>query len=152
MAFQLLFSQLAVKGAITMAISVATESGQGLEWRAILDRVGGDQELVLELIDLFNSDVPESLRTLQEAIAAQDPNRTHHLSHRLKGAVASFLHEPSVRIAQEIEDRAHRNDWPSLGHLYSELVLAVQTLTDELGKCPFRQLEANPAQQVFYRA
>jgi CheY-like chemotaxis protein len=61
-----------------------------LDTEALLDGVGGDRKLFLELVDLFLADTPKLLTKVERAIARKDAARLKDAAHALKGSVANF--------------------------------------------------------------
>jgi len=69
----------------------------------LMDRVGEDEDLARELIELFREDAPKQIEGLKQALETNDiPTATRH-AHTLKGA-ASNISAPGVQnIASQME-------------------------------------------------
>jgi two-component system, sensor histidine kinase and response regulator len=71
---------------------------------ALLDRLGGDEEVFVEVIKIFLEDVPKQLAGIDEALSAGDAKTLRRLAHTLKGssgtAGAEALQEASLRLEQ----------------------------------------------------
>jgi signal transduction histidine kinase/DNA-binding response OmpR family regulator len=82
-----------------------------VDFDAVLKQVGGDEDLVNEVIDVFLSDSPELLRQMRGALTDRDLTRLGRAAHKYKGAVAFF----SADLAQMVEEleRACLDDDPS---------------------------------------
>jgi two-component system, sensor histidine kinase and response regulator len=55
-----------------------------------LSRVGGDFELLREVVGLFLEDYPRALEKIRNALAANDASGVEHNAHSLKGSVSTF--------------------------------------------------------------
>lgn len=56
-----------------------------------LERVGGDVDLLRELIDMFvTTEGPKALARLEAAVAGCNPKELQHAAHTLKGSVSIF--------------------------------------------------------------
>jgi signal transduction histidine kinase/CheY-like chemotaxis protein len=71
--------------------------------QSLLANAAGDEALLHEIVDLFIEDCPRILERLRQALAAGDCTAASREAHALKGAVANFDAEESVRLAQRIE-------------------------------------------------
>lgn len=76
----------------------------------ILDRVGGDEELLREITEIFLSEYPELLQEIRDAIRAQDPRRLEHSAHTLKGSVSNFGAAAATEAAFQLEAMGRRGD------------------------------------------
>lgn len=52
----------------------------------LLSRLGGDEELLMEIIETYVDDIPQQIATLKEALANNDATRVRHQGHTIKGA------------------------------------------------------------------
>ena len=63
-----------------------SEESSVFDRTAFLDRIGGDEELCLEIIGLFLQDVPGQIEFLENTINKKDPALVDRQAHTLKGA------------------------------------------------------------------
>jgi PAS domain S-box-containing protein len=70
--------------------SVVEEQFAHLDEALALTRVGGDFELLREVVGLFLDDYPRALEKIRTAIAANDASGVEHNAHSLKGSVSTF--------------------------------------------------------------
>ena len=82
----------------------------GLDKTAVLDRVGGDEELLREITDLFLVEYPEQLEEIRKAVAARDARQVQESAHSLKGAVSNFGAAAVTQAAFELEQMGRQND------------------------------------------
>jgi len=57
---------------------------------AALSRVGGDVELLKEVVELFLDDYPSTFEKIRGAVASRDATALEHHAHSLKGSVSTF--------------------------------------------------------------
>jgi HPt (histidine-containing phosphotransfer) domain-containing protein len=69
----------------------------------LLDRVGGDQGLLAELLDLFRGDYPAQIRALKEAAKTGDSATLQRIGHALKGALSNLSATTACQLASELE-------------------------------------------------
>jgi two-component system, sensor histidine kinase and response regulator len=77
---------------------------------AALDVVGGDTDLLRELVDLFLEDCPRLMGDLRAAIAASDATGVKRAAHTLKGALQNFGAADVAGTAQALETMGRAND------------------------------------------
>jgi PAS domain S-box-containing protein len=70
--------------------SVVEEQFAHLDEALALSRVGGDFELLREVVGLFLDDYPRALEKIRTAVAANDASGVEHNAHSLKGSVSTF--------------------------------------------------------------
>lgn len=76
----------------------------------LLERAGGDQELVQELLALFQQECPEHLSRIRLAIVAGDARALQTAAHTLKGAAGNVSAHPLAEVARTIETLAQADD------------------------------------------
>jgi CheY-like chemotaxis protein/HPt (histidine-containing phosphotransfer) domain-containing protein len=92
-----------------------------------LEQVGGDRELLNEVLNIFVDNAPGELQRLREGVQEKDAGRVKQVAHTLKGAAANIIAEGVRKTAEEIERRATGNDFASMNE-------KVVTLEEELSK------------------
>jgi len=60
-----------------------------LDKRDLLERIGGDENFIGELIDLYRTEFRQKFPVLKEAVAAGDAETVYKTAHNLKGASAN---------------------------------------------------------------
>jgi len=84
--------------------SVETQLGQ-LDEAVALSRVGGDEELLREVAELFLADYPHTLEEIRKAVAAGDASTLEHSAHSLKGSVSTFGAPLAFQAALALEQQ-----------------------------------------------
>src|SRR5882762_4989073 len=86
------------------------EQLQQLDEALALSRVGGDADLLREVIELFLDDYPQTLENIRSAVAAQDPTALEHQAHSLKGSVSTFGARRAFEAALALEKLGRSKD------------------------------------------
>jgi two-component system, sensor histidine kinase and response regulator len=92
---------------------------------AVLDRVGGDEALLREIVGIFLDEYPSLVAEIRASVERQDAHALECAAHALKGSVSNFGAPSVAHAAFELELMGRRN----------ELQLATdvfETLTSEL--------------------
>jgi HPt (histidine-containing phosphotransfer) domain-containing protein len=69
----------------------------------VLERLGGDEELLAEVVRLFLEDCPAQLARLEEAVNARDTARIRSTAHALKGVAGSLAASTLFASARDLE-------------------------------------------------
>jgi HPt (histidine-containing phosphotransfer) domain-containing protein len=89
--------------------SVEQQLGQ-LDESVALSRVGGDMELLQEVVGLFLDDYPHSLEMIRDAVARGDQSSLERHAHSLKGSVSTFGAQEAFEAAQALEKQGRIGD------------------------------------------
>lgn len=93
-----------------------------------LERVGGDEELLQELCQIFISEYPKLLEKVREAIVAGNADGVQRAAHSLKGEV-SYLGAPNAtETARLLEDMGRAKDLSRAAETLISLEQALATL------------------------
>jgi len=77
-----------------------------LDTAQALARIDGDESLLFEIHKIFQSDFPERLAALHEAVQAQDASRIQFLAHALKSMAGSVGAEVCLQETMHLEEAA----------------------------------------------
>src|SRR5581483_5471954 len=69
----------------------------------LLARLGGDTELLLELIRIFSAESVTMLAQLREAVSRRDPEEIERAAHKIKGSVSIFAVSHVTQSAVDLE-------------------------------------------------
>lgn len=83
--------------------------------RAALAFSGGDRRLLQNVVRLFRSDYPNSLRRIDTALQSQDREALRLAAHGLKGAIATVGASAGREAAAELERTAHSGSFEEAG-------------------------------------
>jgi HPt (histidine-containing phosphotransfer) domain-containing protein len=101
-----------------------------------LRRMGNDQELFHEMVELLRSDAPPLLSAVHNANKEGDPPRLQWAAHTLKGLASNFGAERAVTAAAEIERLAKARQSSGLPAAITELEESLDELIAALAPSP----------------
>jgi len=96
-----------------------------------LNRIGGDEELLREMIDLFISCSGEDLSELEKAMESRELESIRRNAHRIKGSIGNFGTNEAYKAAYALEMCA-KNGGEGADELYSDLRRELYHLTGAL--------------------
>jgi HPt (histidine-containing phosphotransfer) domain-containing protein len=85
-----------------------------LDVEKALDMIGGDMDLLKEILGMFSADVARKLADLQQGLAISDAAMAKRAGHTLKGAASNICAESVRKVACEIEQLAAQGDLKSV--------------------------------------
>jgi HPt (histidine-containing phosphotransfer) domain-containing protein len=103
-----------------------------LDESVALTRVGGDAELLCEVIGLFLDDYPQSLEKIREALNTGDPSGVEQHAHSLKGSVSIFGAQEAIDAAFSLEKQGRSGDLTAAPTGLERLEHALASLKPEL--------------------
>ncbi|HEY7292812.1 MAG TPA: response regulator [Vicinamibacterales bacterium] len=99
-----------------------------------LSYTGGDRGLLREVIQLFRTDYPSSLRTIDRALRGRDPEALRLAAHRLKGSIATVGAPAARQVAADLEEMARSQDFERAGPAYAKLRRELERLEHALAR------------------
>ncbi|MBN1824862.1 MAG: response regulator [Candidatus Eisenbacteria bacterium] len=87
----------------------------------MMDRLDGDEELCLEIVDVFLQDTPERLESLIRAARDADAATVEYLAHSIKGAAGNIGAERVSDIAFRIEKAGSSGDVENVADMVDRL-------------------------------
>ena len=103
-----------------------------MDWSEVLDRLGGDQELLEELAAIFLEHAPVILSEIQRAISEQDMPALQNAAHSLKGSAGNFGAEEVIEKALALETMARERRIEQIEETFEALKVNLQQFTREL--------------------
>jgi PAS domain S-box-containing protein len=97
-----------------------------------LSRVGGDVELLKEVIELFLDDYPSTFQKIKSAVAASDASAVEQHAHSLKGSVSTFGAGRAFEAAFALEKQGRNRDLTGAQEGLVQLEQALEALRPEL--------------------
>jgi PAS domain S-box-containing protein len=101
---------------------------------SLLERVEGDQELLTEMIHLFQDDVPNLLAAMRDALERGDMTVLERSAHSLKGAVSNLSAKATVAAALRLETNARNHNAESAKESLVEVEQSVTRLLPALAE------------------
>ncbi|MBW2015372.1 MAG: response regulator [Deltaproteobacteria bacterium] len=89
--------------------------------KELLERAGGDEELMKELLKDGLTLIPRQLKELDQAYEENDPARISRLAHSIKGAAGNLAAHRLKDAAYEVEEAGKKGDMASVGELVKRL-------------------------------
>ena len=100
--------------------------------RAMLAKIGGDDNLFRELIGLFLDRRDAMIANIQRAIAGGDSAALQHAAHTLKGSAANLCAATVAQVASELEAVGRRGHLDEANAHFVKLQDAVHQLVETL--------------------
>jgi two-component system, sensor histidine kinase and response regulator len=98
----------------------------------LLPRLGGDESLLVEMVEIFAAESPQMLAAMREALETNDPGALQRAAHNLKGAVSVFGARPATRAAQAIEGMGREGSLAGARYAVASLEREVERLNHAL--------------------
>lgn len=97
-----------------------------------LSRVGGDVDLLKEVVELFLDDYPSTLEKIKAAVASHNASALEHSAHSLKGSVSTFGANRAFEAAFSLEKQGRSGDLTGASEGLLQLEQALEALRPEL--------------------
>jgi two-component system, sensor histidine kinase and response regulator len=108
------------------------EQPQVVDRPALMNRVGGDEALLKELVELFVSTCPDLMAEVTRALALEDLDLLVTATHTLKGCIGNFEADTTFRAIANLEKLARDGDKASAERAWGTVREEIERLTDEL--------------------
>ena len=106
----------------------------------VLDRLGGDQELLEELCQIFLKESPKLMERLRQGMADGDAEALQRAAHSLKGEVSYLAAAGATQAARRLEDMGHERNLSAVSEairvMERELDQLRQAIEDDAGGGP----------------
>jgi PAS domain S-box-containing protein len=122
----------AIARAFKAPVAPSTRLAPGPNRRAMLDRLGEDEDLVCEAVQLFQAVYPDLLKQVREAVDQRDAGELEKKAHALVGTLCNFGDSPAFRMAQKLEVLARSGSLTIAPKVFEELEIAVRALEPAL--------------------
>jgi HPt (histidine-containing phosphotransfer) domain-containing protein len=105
-----------------------------LDEEALRSSVRGNDELLRELIELFEEDADAMLADMKDAIAHGDAAALASSAHAFIGSLGNFAARRAYARARELERKARQRDWDGMDAVFEALVSETERLMDALSR------------------
>ena len=111
-------------------------------WNAAqtLERLGGDERLFHEIIEIFLREAPKQVASMREALARGDKDATERIAHTLKGELGYLGVSEACHNASELEDAGRNDDLARAASIQTvlekDIESIVQTMRGALARTP----------------
>jgi two-component system, sensor histidine kinase and response regulator len=99
-----------------------------------LERLGGDEKLLREVVEIFLEEVPKHLAGLRMAITQQDAETVERMAHSLQGELGYLSIAELSHGARELEERGRSADFKGAFRLLPPFEAAVARLLGSMGQ------------------
>lgn len=107
--------------AAPLIATAETSNAPDLDWSVSLGAVGGDRELLAELVDAFLQESPELVAGMERALGEGDSNELLRQAHSLKSSLRFFGIEGTAELARQLEDLGRDNQLQAAPELLAKL-------------------------------
>jgi HPt (histidine-containing phosphotransfer) domain-containing protein len=107
---------------------------ENLSASRLIAALGGDRELLLEIIELFLRDSPAMLHAVRLEAKRMEPDALAKAAHVLKGSAANFGVSPLYELARELEHCARAKDLSSVPEIMSRIERAFEGFEQALAR------------------
>jgi PAS domain S-box-containing protein len=125
---------LAASGRSNAMAEKCQEPSELIDRVSLLERVEGDQELLTEMIHLFQEDAPNLLTAMRDALQRGDMAVLERSAHSLKGAVSNLSAKATAAAALQLEKDAKNKDAEAAKKSLAEVERAVEHLLPALAE------------------
>lgn len=92
-----------------------------IDYDAALDRLGGDEEFLIELLGELSSQISENLETIEAKLTEKDFEGIGRIGHGLRGASANLDVKGITELSAQLEQRAEEKNIEVIQNLVSEI-------------------------------
>jgi two-component system, sensor histidine kinase and response regulator len=103
-----------------------------LDWAVALERMGGDEELLREVAQLFLEEYPTLVDEIRAAASVNDADALQRAAHSLKGSVSNFGAESVYHAAFTLEHMGRKGDLSGAAPSIDNLVKALDYIRPAL--------------------
>jgi two-component system, sensor histidine kinase and response regulator len=116
---------------------MTADASQGLDrliidWAAVLDRFGGDEDLLREIVAIFLEEYPSLAANIRKALGDADARSVESAAHTLKGSISTFGARAATQTALELEIAGRRGDLERASALADQLDVELVVLDKAL--------------------
>ena len=92
-----------------------------LDQDALLNAFDNDWDFLKEAVDMFVSDYPPMIKTINKALKAGDADTVRRTAHALKGMVGNFQAKTTAKAALKLEELGRNNYLEGMNQAYEAL-------------------------------
>jgi CheY-like chemotaxis protein len=110
-----------------------------IDQSALLAVLDGDDELLGEILTLFNATCHRDLEAILKSVEARNAEQLALTAHKLKGAVGNLCARPAFTLLEKLEHMGRANDLTDVDHLAAALRKEIDRIGDALYQLAERQ-------------
>ncbi len=97
-----------------------------------LEKLGGDENLLQEVITIFLDEAPRHVAALKQAMTSGDAESAERAAHSLKGELGYLCIPGLSQVACDIEQKGRNSDLEGVSRLFPEFEAGVSTLVNSI--------------------
>ena len=101
---------------------------------AVMRHLGGDRQLLREIIEIFLATVAPMLDDVRSAVLSGDCRKVEHAAHALRGSARNFFSARVEQAALALEGMGRRRDLADARNTFGVLAAEVDNLRSQLEK------------------
>ena len=117
---------------VHQAPASAVSEEKNFDRERLLEQLGGGEEMVQKLVQMFLEMLPNHLTELRNAATKGDHLALSRVAHMLKGAIANFGTGPAHAAAARLEQSAKKSDGPGIAPAKADFENQLDKLVGEL--------------------
>jgi HPt (histidine-containing phosphotransfer) domain-containing protein len=98
----------------------------------VLQRLGDDEELLRDIVQIYLEDVPGMLERIHSAVSGGDANSLRRAAHSLKGLAATLSAQEVVGVASRLEHMGAARNLAEASQIVTEVDQRVSELTQSV--------------------
>jgi HPt (histidine-containing phosphotransfer) domain-containing protein len=113
-------------------VKVATSPPPAWNWAKTLEKVGGDEQFLKEVIHIFLEESPKQLAELGQAVREADAELLERVAHSLKGALGYLGLSDACQKARDLERMGRERGFKSAAESLSVFETVVANVSAEM--------------------
>ena len=103
-----------------------------MDWEAAVDRIGGREDLLKQMVTLFYKEAGKLVPALHEAIGQKDSVKVRRLAHSIKGSASCFAAPAAISAATRVEFMGRDDDLTDVEEAFTVLEREIDRLSQAL--------------------
>jgi HPt (histidine-containing phosphotransfer) domain-containing protein len=114
--------------------STPAPAAPAIRWSpgVMVDRLGGDEDLVRQLVSLFLAEYPRMIGAIRDSVAGGSADAIRRAAHAFKGSVANFTDQAPMTTAFELEVMGKENRLDTVAEVLGRLEREIESLAEQL--------------------
>lgn len=105
---------------------------EAINSQELLERVGGDRELVSELLECFRRDYPAQIQQARAALVRAESKGVENAAHSLKGALANLAASNAHALAAQLENLGQSGQFSRAHEILADLERELERVATSL--------------------
>jgi CheY-like chemotaxis protein len=103
-----------------------------VDWERAFETVGGDQQLLCDLINVFLKDRDSMVANIEKAITARNDKELRLSAHSIKGALTHLGAKQSALLATKLEEMGSSQTLDNVEQVFEEFSKSLEPLVEEM--------------------